>query len=200
MSKDPRDNSAALGNASTTTDQPLLTHPEPQALSLLDTAEASWPEFGTSERGRRARQARTLKDAARRIAAEHERTLSHLTARQRMGIALAEMTTDDMRAVVGALLTDAKSGDTKSIHALARLLDQSFGRAGEELVADDRPFVDKTFEEMTPQERGQYRAELLARIRAKNDPSDPRTDPHTDSHSSTTTPVQTDSQTMPGKR
>ncbi len=176
--------------ASTTTEKLTSRTEHVEGEEAVDTGEvateAKPPEIAgkrrgvgfTSESARAARQLRAEKDAARHAEAERERTLSHLTSRQRMGLALAELTQQDMRDVVQALLLEAKSGDTKAVHAIARLLDQSFGRSGEEKLADDRPFVDKTFDEMTPQERSLYRQELLKRIReneqAAGDDTDPR--------------------------
>jgi hypothetical protein len=74
---------------------------------------------------------------------------------------MSEMSLDDRRGVRDALLRDAKTGDTKAIHALARLLDQSFGRAQIEAPADGRDAEDKEWVEMTPAERSAYRAALL---------------------------------------
>ena len=164
----------AGGSEPTTTGIPTFTDLVQPTEETEGKAGGSKVKFGTRENGIKARQARTLKDAARRATAEHERTLSHLTARQRLGISIAKVSQADTDAIIANLVARAKSGEDKAIHAYARLLDQSFGRAGEEKVADDRPMVDKTFEEMTSQERSQYRAELLARIRAYNDASDPR--------------------------
>ncbi len=134
----------------------------------------------TKESAQAALAARRLKEAARHAEADRERTLSHLTSRQRIGLGLAKLTQDRIDRIIDRLATEAEAGDTKAIHALARLLDQSFGRSGEEKLADDRPFVDKTFDEMTPQERSLYRQELLKQIRenesAAGDSSDPRSE------------------------
>lgn len=135
----------------------------------------------TSESAREARQVRAEKEAQRKADALREQALGHLTTRQRLGLALAKVSQSDMDAVVAQLVMDAKRGDVKSIHALARILDQSFGRSGNEQVADDRPLDSKTFEEMTPAERATYREALLAQLErekadssASNDTTDPR--------------------------
>ena len=86
--------------------------------------------------------------------------------------------------MVQRLATDAAQGDVKSIHALARLLDQSFGRAGQEEPADPRSTDEKPWEEWTEAERASYRQALLAQReredaerKAAGDSSDPRDPP-----------------------
>jgi hypothetical protein len=46
---------------------------------------------------------------------EEQANLAHLTGRQRLGIALSEMTVDDMRDVRDGLLAKAKAGDAKAV-------------------------------------------------------------------------------------
>ena len=127
-----------------------------------------------SEMGRRSGAARRARRAERDQRADEAR----LTARQRLGIALSELTIEDMRGVIAALVTAAKTGDEKAVHALARLLDQSFGRAQEqvdEVQGDDGP---QAWEALSPAQRSTLRAQLLAEAdeerRATGDPSDPR--------------------------
>lgn len=134
----------------------------------------------TSESARAARQVRAEKDSQRRSDAEKAASFGHLTTRQRLGMSLAKVSQDDMDAVIRQLVGDAKRGDTKAIHALARMLDQSFGHAGAEDVADARPLDEKTFLEMTPAERATYRSALVQayeREQADKRPSDDATDP-----------------------
>jgi hypothetical protein len=115
---------------------------------------------------------------------ETEAGLANLTARQRLGLSLAKVSQDEMDVVVAALVTRAKNGEEKAIHALARLLDQSFGRAGTEPVAVPRPTTEKPWEEWTEAERASYRQALLAQRKredaerqAAGDSSDPRDPP-----------------------
>lgn len=115
----------------------------------------------TSESAREARRVRALKDAQRKSEAAEEAKLAHLTSRQRMGIALSELTIDDMRAVRDALLVKAKAGDEKAVNAIARLLDQSYGRAGQEEAVDPTPRDERPFEQWTAGEKAEYRAALL---------------------------------------
>lgn len=102
-----------------------------------------------------------MKDAQRKAEAAEEAKLAHLTSRQRMGIALSELTIDDMRAVRDALLVKAKAGDEKAVNAIARLLDQSYGRAGQEEAVDPTPRDNRPFEQWTAGEKAEYRAALL---------------------------------------
>jgi len=118
---------------------------------------------------------------------ETEAQLAHLTTRQRLGLSLAKVSQSDMDEVVAALVQRAKDGDTKAIHAMARLLDQSFGRAGVTAEEDGRSADEKSWQEMTPQERAAYRAALIAQVekeraerKAAGDPTDPRSELTTD--------------------
>ena len=93
---------------------------------------------------------------------ETEAGLANLTARQRLGLGLSKLTQEQLDAVVQRLATDAAAGDTKAVHAIVRLLDQSFGRAGQEEPADPRSTDEKPWEEWTEAERASYRQALLA--------------------------------------
>ena len=72
----------------------------------------------------------------------------------------------------------ASQGDAKSIHALARLSDQAFGRAQVEAESDGRDPMSKQWDELTTAEKSAMMAESIARIRAQEtatgDASDPR--------------------------
>jgi hypothetical protein len=83
----------------------------------------------------------------RNAQAAEEARLSHLTARQRLGLSIAKVSQADTDEIVRQLVQRAKAGEDKTIHAYARLLDQSFGRSGTEPVADPRPVGERTWEE-----------------------------------------------------
>ena len=55
---------------------------------------------------------------------------------------IAKVSQADTDEIVRQLVQRAKAGEDKTIHAYARLLDQSFGRSGTEPVADPRPVVE----------------------------------------------------------
>lgn len=100
---------------------------------------------------------------------------SRFTARQRLGIALSELSLEDMRTLTRQLAKDAGAGDTKAIHALARLLDQSYGRA----VPDVTPPVDDgelSYNAMTEAQRASYRAALMAEREAAKADAEPSSD------------------------
>lgn len=135
----------------------------------------------TTESAREARRLRTVKERDRKLQAAEEAKLAHLTARQRIGLSLAKVTQGDLDLVVAALVTRAKGGEEKAINALARLLDQSFGKSGVEAPGDDRDAEDKAWSELTPAEKAAYRAGLIAKVQAERaereaagDESDPR--------------------------
>jgi hypothetical protein len=127
-----------------------------------------------SEMGQRSGAARRARRAAREQHADEAR----LTLRQRLGIVLSELTLDELRDVRNALLAEAKRGDEKAVHALARLFDQSFGRS--EPQADEKEADGpEIWESMPPAKRAALRAQLLREAeeeerRATGDPSDPR--------------------------
>ena len=133
-----------------------------------------------SELGRLSGQRRRERKQQR----EREAALANLTARQRLGLGLSKLTQEQLDAVVQRLATDAAAGDTKAVHAIVRLLDQSFGRAGQEEPADPRSTDEKPWEEWTEAERASYRQALLAQReredaerQAAGDSSDPRDPP-----------------------
>jgi hypothetical protein len=135
---------------------------------------------GMSELGRLSGQRRRERKQQR----EREAALANLTARQRLGLGLSKLTQEQLDAVVQRLATDAAAGDTKAVHAFVRLLDQSFGRAGQEEPADPRSTDEKPWEEWTEAERASYRQALLAQReredaerQAAGDSSDPRDPP-----------------------
>jgi len=135
---------------------------------LLDPAEA----------GRRSGAARRARAAARAARLEESR----LTTRQRLAIVMSELSLADMRNVRDALLVRAQSGDEKAVNALARLLDQSFGRATPAPNTIEENEL-ATWEQMTPAQRAAIRADLLRQYeldgRSANDASDPRDDSQT---------------------
>jgi hypothetical protein len=133
-----------------------------------------------SELGRLSGQRRRERKQQR----EREAELAHLTVRQRLGLAVSKLTQEQLDAVVQRLAADAAAGDAKAVHAFARLLDQSFGKAGFEEQADPRPTAEKPYEEWTEAERAEWRAALLAQRdredaerRAAGDDTDPRDPP-----------------------
>lgn len=135
----------------------------------------------TDEDRARAALARSEQARRRREAKEQLVSTTGLTSRQRVALALSKVTQEDMDAVINQLVLDAKAGEVKSIHALARLMDQSFGRAREEEAPDGREVAEKQWAEMTPAEKAAIRANLLAEVRAQQaqrqaqgDSSDPR--------------------------
>ncbi len=136
----------------------------------------------TSESARRARETRTQKAADRKRAAEEAALTQGLTARQKLGIGIASLSQERITRIVDNLATQAEAGDVKSIHALARLLDQSFGRAQEEQAPAEGETWERQWSNWTPAEKAQYRAALLeqrsrerAERTATGDESDPRT-------------------------
>ena len=102
-----------------------------------------------------------------------------LTARQRLGLAVSKLTQEELDAAVHTLAIQAASGDARAIHALARVLDQAFGRAKEEVAPDGRDADQKQWDEMTPAERAAYRVELLRQVREQRTSSMDSTDPRT---------------------
>lgn len=172
---------------------PLSTVLEPTPTEALTEVvgedEGSSSAAGTSRRvvfnSETARKAALVRHAnARKRKLERDKLVdeSRFTARQRLGIALSELTLEDMRVLVKQLSTDAGKGDTKAIHALARLLDQSYGRA-----VPDSPAPpdggDLAYSDMTEAQRASYRAALMAEREAAKaeaepsmDVSDPRGD------------------------
>lgn len=144
----------------------------------------------TSYGARMLRQRSAASQRERNADAAEEARLSHLTARQRLGLSLSKLSQADMDEVVQSLARRAKTGDEKAVNALARLLDQSFGRSGTEPVADPRPTTEKPWEEWTEAEKAQYRSALLAerdRLQAEaeaaGDATDPRAVPDPDTPS-----------------
>lgn len=120
-----------------------------------------------------------LKRRERKAEREAQADAKHLTFRQRLGVALSQLTQKELDELVKEMARRAGQGDARSIHALARLADQSFGRAQVEQPETDTDSADKLWQEMTPAERAAYRAELVKRVRehesASGDDSDPRT-------------------------
>lgn len=127
-----------------------------------------------SELGRLSAQARRERKRQREEAA----TNRHLTYRQRIGVALSQLTQEQLNTHVQALSNLAAQGDAKSIHALARLSDQAFGRSQPEVQDDGRDILEKQWSELTVSEKAALRAEAIERIRAHEraagDSSDPR--------------------------
>lgn len=132
-----------------------------------------------SETARKAALVRHANDRKRKADRDKLVDESRFTARQRLGIALSELTLEDMRLLTRQLAKDAGAGDTKAIHALARLLDQSYGRA----VPDVTPEPDDgelSYSAMTEAQRASYRAALMAEreaARAETEPSLDQSDP-----------------------
>lgn len=142
-----------------------------------DAQESRTGPFGgldASEAGKRSAEARRQRRANRDAAVDEAR----LTARQRLGLAMSELTLEDIRAVRDGLLRKAKTGDEKAVHALARLLDQSFGRA--QPHEDEGGTELEAWESMSAGERATARARWLRELeedgRPAGDSSDPRAD------------------------
>lgn len=121
-------------------------------------ADGSLTSFGA----RKLRIESSRKHRERKADAERNATSAHLTFRQRLGVALSKLTQDELDVAVKKLAHDGLAGDTKAIHALARLADQSFGRSGTEAVVDDRDVDELEWQEMTPAQRAAYRVALMA--------------------------------------
>ncbi len=136
----------------------------------------------TSESARRARETRTRKAADRKRAAEEAALTQGLTARQKLGIAVSKLDQAQVDRIVSNLANQAEQGDVKSIHALARILDQSFGRAQEEAAPATGEIWERQWEQWTPAEKASYRAALLEqreRERAEHSAAGDSTDPRT---------------------
>ena len=134
----------------------------------------------TPEERRKGIEVRIRRNRERKEARERATETAHLTYRQRIGLALSQLSQEELNAHVKALSGLASQGDAKSIHALARLSDQAFGRAQVEAATDGRDTAEKQWDELTPAEKSALRADAIARIRAQataaNDDSDPRAD------------------------
>ena len=93
----------------------------------------------------------------RNAQAAEEARLSHLTARQRLGLSIAKVSQADTDEIVRQLVARAKGGEDKAIHAYARLLTEAFGRSGTEAPVDPRPAAERPWEEWSEAERATYR-------------------------------------------
>ncbi len=154
-------------------------------------AEARIGRPWSSAEASEAAKKRWKEHRERQALVTREADIANLTARQRLGLSVSKLTHDQLDAVVQRLAVDAAAGDTKAVHALARLLDQSFGHPQQEQQAsDDREADEKAWHEMSAAEKAAYRAELIRRVhgheQAADDPSDPRA---SDNGSASTTEV-----------
>jgi len=134
--------------------------------------EVRFGSITASEAGRRSGEVRARKRAERLAKADEAK----LTARQRLAMAAAaELTVDDWRAILRRHAKEAASGDSRAIHALARLYDQAFGKAN---PTEDESSEVAEWEAMSPAQRSTYRASLLRELeqdgRPMGDESDPR--------------------------
>lgn len=143
--------------------------------ALEGSEERSLPFGGIdpSEAGRLSGEARRRKrdEQARKV------DEARLTARQRLALALSsKLSVADYEAVISKLRDDAKGGDEKAVHALARLHDQAFGRS--QPRDDETGSEEDAWESMSPAQRAAWRAKALREIeedgKASGDPSDPR--------------------------
>jgi len=130
----------------------------------------------TSESARKARATAAENARRRKLEREEAARSAQLTYRQRLGMAMSQFTQEELNAQIRALHTLAVSGDTKAIHALARLADQAFGRAVAEQPADPRSIEEKDWDELTEAERAVVRRHLIAQAFPADDASDPRGD------------------------
>lgn len=124
----------------------------------------------TSESARAASVRRAEVARERKAAAAAQLAEDRLSSRQRLGLVMSEMTLDQLRIVRNKLVEQAQSGDVKSIHALARLLDQAFGRAKEEAATPQG--ADMGWEEMSPAQQSAYLAAILEEQRAAREELD----------------------------
>lgn len=134
----------------------------------------------TSESAREALAVRRQKEAERKAQREEDARLTHLTGRQRIGLGLSKVSQEDIDLVITSLVNQAKAGDVKSIHALARLFDQGFGRAGAEEAIDPKPRSERPYEQWTEAERSEWRATLLAERARQREAAGLTTDPRTE--------------------
>lgn len=149
------------GSAATSERPPSepLTTPEGEEKQVEQVASPRRDTRFTPESARKAalRRAEVVRERNERAA--EELASQRLTARQRLGLALSKLSQDDLDAVITQLAADAKKGDTKAIHALARLLDQSFGRAVPEAAPSKEEALD--WAAMSPAQQSAYLAALV---------------------------------------
>jgi hypothetical protein len=115
-----------------------------------------------------------MRDAERKAQREAEAATAHLSLRQRLGLSLSKLTQDELDNMVKTIIREAKAGDPRFVHALARLADQSFGHAREAEEAPKTSLLERQWNQWTEEERAAYRAHIVRQSTASGDSSDPR--------------------------
>jgi hypothetical protein len=142
-----------------------VSAPPPHNVPTETPAERIRAHQWNSETARAAGEKGKIAKAAKKAEREARALDASLTVRQRLGLSVSKLTQDELDAAVHALVVKAATGDARAIHALARVLDQAFGKAGDEAPADPRDMDERAWEEWSPAERAQYRAALLAKVK-----------------------------------
>jgi hypothetical protein len=164
--------------ATSDTDQALGGGPQVKATERKRTLRGGVDPHEAARLSHASRAERKAQREQAKSEAAATAATSALTARQRLGIAVSKLDQSELDAIVKKLSLDAQAGDTRAIHALARILDQSFGRAAEEAPTDGKDPLQKEWDTCTPAEKAAIVAMHKERIRrqaqAANDTSDPR--------------------------
>jgi hypothetical protein len=131
----------------------------------------------SKERMAELRQIGLATRRARKIEREADASAAHLTYRQRLGVALSKLSQTQLDAHVLALSNLAATGDAKSIHALARMSDQAFGRAQTAAEPDGRDIDEKAWDELNPEEKAELKAALILELRRSEAAGDAQAQP-----------------------
>jgi hypothetical protein len=83
------------------------------------------------------------------------------TFRDKLGIALASLPQADIDAMVRRMARQAREGEERSAHVLARLADQAFGRMGQPPEPEQG---EETWESMPRERRAAVAAELIRQV------------------------------------
>ena len=154
----------------------LVSTPTTLHETLGERKDGHWGGMTAAEAGQRSGERKRERRAAR----EREAQLAGLTLKGRLSVALSGLTQSDLDKIVKRHASLAAEGDTKSLHALARLIDATQGRGPAEDAPDPRGGAEKAVEDMTPAERQAAMAVLLRSVREQEEAAGIELDPRAD--------------------